>query len=273
MEPQSATDPRPPTPDPCSNGPRLSLIFPCYNEERRLPASLARVREYLDAAGYPYEILVVDDGSADGTVAVAEQVAAADPRVRVLRYEANRGKGYAVAYGAARARGEWVLFSDADLSTPIEELDHFLPSLEQGYDVVIGSRALRESRLEVRQPWWRERVGRVVNRCIRLLSGLDFPDTQCGFKLFTRRAAADIFPNLTVRGWMFDVEVLVLARKLGYRVIDVPVRWLNSDDSRVKMSDAPKVFRELLHIRWYWLRRRPERAAPSLAQTAPSAEA
>lgn len=264
------TDHRPPTP---GHSPKLSLIFPCYNEERRLPVSLARAREYLDVAGYPYEILVVDDGSADGTVAAAERVAAGDPRVQVLRYEQNSGKGYAVAYGAVRARGEWVLFSDADLSTPIEELEQFLPLLEQGYDGVIGSRALRESRLEVRQPWWRERLGRVMNRCIRLLSGLDFPDTQCGFKLFSRRAAADIFSNLTVRGWMFDVEALVLARKLGYRVIDVPVRWLNSDDSRVRMSDAPKVFRELLHIRWYWLRRRPERAAPSLAHSARDARA
>jgi dolichyl-phosphate beta-glucosyltransferase len=249
------------------------VIFPAYNEEGRLPATLARAREYLDGAGYPYEILVVDDGSADQTTAAAERFAAGDPKVRVLRYEPNAGKGYAVAYGAARARGEWILFSDADLSTPIEELERFLPLLEQGYDVVIGSRALRESRLEVRQPWWRERLGRVMNRCIRLLSGLDFADTQCGFKLFSRRAAADIFPNLTVRRWMFDVEVLVLARKLGYRVADLPVRWLNSGDSRVRMSHAPSVFGELLHIRWYWLRRRPERATPSLAHSAPTAEA
>lgn len=272
MNSKPVADHRPLTTDHCAD-PRLSLIFPCYNEERRLPSSLVRAQEYLESTGYPYEILVVDDGSADRTVAVAEEIAAGNPCIRVLRYERNSGKGYAVAYGATRARGEWILFSDADLSTPIEELEQFLPLLEQGYDAVIGSRALRESRLEVRQPWWRERLGRVMNRCIRLLSGLDFPDTQCGFKLFSRRAAADIFSNLTVRGWMFDVEALVLAQKFGYRVVDRPVRWLNSDDSRVKMSDAPKVFRELLHIRWYWLRRRPERAAPSLSQPARDAHA
>jgi dolichyl-phosphate beta-glucosyltransferase len=242
-----------------STVPQLSLIFPCYNEEERLPASLARVREYLAARGLTYEILVVDDGSADGTAGVAGAAAAGDPRVRVLRYTPNRGKGYAVAYGAARARGERVLFSDADLSTPIEELEKFLPLLEQGYDVVIGSRALAGSDLRVRQPWWRERAGRTMNLLIRRLSGLKFADTQCGFKLFSRRAAAEIFPNLTVGRWMFDVEALIVAHKLGYRAVEVPVTWINSGDSRVRLAHAPQTLRELVHIRRYWLRRRPER--------------
>ncbi|MFN3652106.1 MAG: dolichyl-phosphate beta-glucosyltransferase [Armatimonadota bacterium] len=240
--------------------PQLSLIFPCYNEEGRLPASLARAREYLDGAGYSYEILVVDDGSADRTAEVAQAAAGGDPRVRVLRYEENQGKGFAVAYGARRALGQWVLFSDADLSTPLEELEKFLPYLEQGYDVVIGSRALAQSNLRVRQPWWRERAGRVMNRCIRLLGGLPYPDTQCGFKLFTRRAAQQIFPCLTVRRWMFDVEVLVIAQKADLRVIDLPVTWSNSGESRVRLSHAPGVFGELFHIRWHWLRRTPEPA-------------
>jgi dolichyl-phosphate beta-glucosyltransferase len=239
--------------------PQLSLIFPCYNEEGRLPASLARVEEYLEARGISYEILVVDDGSADRTVAVAEAAAARNPRIELLRYEQNQGKGFAVAYGAMRARGRWVLCSDADLSTPIEELERLAPLLEQGYDVVIGSRALKESNLKVHQPWWRERVGRLVNLCIRGLSGLEFPDTQCGFKLFSRGAAHAIFRNLTVKRWMFDVEALILAQKLGYRAIDVPVTWINSGESRVKLSHAPNVFGELLHIRWYWLARQPER--------------
>src|SRR5262245_37704556 len=217
--------------------PQLSLIFPCYNEERRLPASLQRVQEYLDASAYSYEILVVADGSQDGTAAVAAAAAERYPegQVRVLRYEENQGKGFAVAYGGRRARGEWVLFTDADLSTPIEELDRFLPYLEQGYDVVIGSRAAAGANLKVHQPWWRERIGRMMNRLIRAASGLGFSDTQCGFKLFSRRAARDIFPCLTVRRWMFDVEALVIARKLGYRVREVPVTWINSGDSRVKL--------------------------------------
>ncbi len=239
--------------------PELTVIFPCYDEERRLPASLQRTREYLDARGQSYEILVVDDGSADRTAAVAQELASGDPRVRVLRYEPNQGKGHAVAYGAGRARGRRILFSDADLSTPIEELEKFLPLLDQGYDVVIGSRALAQSDLRVRQPWWREKAGRVMNYLVRRLSGLKFVDTQCGFKLFSRSAADDIFPNLTVGRWMFDVEVLILAQKLGYRATDVPVTWLNNGDSRVRLSHAPQAFRELIHIRRYWLRRLPAR--------------
>ena len=261
------------SPNASADRPQLSVIFPCFNEEARLPASLARVREYLDARGERYEILIVDDGSSDGTVALAEAVAEGDPRVRVLGYEGNRGKGYAVAYGARRAWGDLVLFSDADLSTPIEELEKFIPYMERGYDVVIGSRALKESDLKVRQPWWRERAGRVMNLLIRQLSGLKFPDTQCGFKLFSRRAAADIFPNLTVHRWMFDVEVLILAQKLGYGVADVPVTWINSGDSRVRIfRDAPRTFRELFHIRKHWLLRQPARTgdeAEVVTQPAP----
>jgi len=243
-----------------SANPDLSLIFPCFNEARRLPASLARVREYLDGSGLSYEIIVVDDGSADRTAAAAEEAGAGDPRVQVRRYEPNRGKGYAVAHGALRARGRWVLFSDADLSTPIEELEKFLPQLDQGFDVVIASRARKGSVLQVRQSWLRERAGRMMNVLIRLVSGMDFPDTQCGFKMFTHAAAQDVFHNLTIYGWMFDVEALVIARKLGYRAVDVPVVWINSDDSRVRpLRDLPRTFAELIRIYTYWLRRVPER--------------
>lgn len=240
-------------------GPQLSVIVPCYNEETRLPASLPVLQEYLRKSGLSHEILVVDDGSSDGTVAFVEAESARDPALRLLRYGRNQGKGYAVRYGALRAQGEWVLFTDADLSTPIHELEKFLPRIRGGDDVVIGSRALAESELKVRQPWWRERAGRAMNVLIRQLSGLKFVDTQCGFKLFTRRAAQEIFSNVTVRTWMFDVEVLVIAMKLGYRVTDVPVTWLNSGESRVRLSHAPRIFRELFHIRWYWLGRQPIR--------------
>jgi dolichyl-phosphate beta-glucosyltransferase len=243
--------------DTASPSPKLSLIIPCYDEERRLPRTLARLQEYLDGRGQPYEILVVDDGSRDGTVAVAEAAAAANSRIRVLRYGQNQGKGYAVCFGAQHVTGDWVLFSDADLSTPIEELEKFLPHLESGCDVVIGSRALRESRLEIRQPWWRERAGRAMNLLIRQASGLKFSDTQCGFKLFTRRAADAIFPKLTVKRWVFDVEALVLAQKYGFVIQDVPVRWINSGESRVKVSHTFNVLRELIQIRWYWFRRHP----------------
>jgi dolichyl-phosphate beta-glucosyltransferase len=241
------------------DAPRLSVIIPCYNEETRLPRSLPVLKAYLDRQDYPYEVLVVDDGSADGTVRYVREAAREMPQLHLLEYGRNRGKGYAVSFGMRAARGEWVLFSDADLSTPIEELEKFLPYLSRGYDVVIGSRALPESNREIPQPWWRERLGRLMNVLIRKASGLKFVDTQCGFKLFTRQAARDIFLNVTVETWMFDVEVLVIAQKLGYRVVDVPVRWLNSDETRVKLSHTLRVFQELLHIRLHWLGRQPRR--------------
>jgi dolichyl-phosphate beta-glucosyltransferase len=248
--------------------PRLSVVLPCYDERERLPATLRRLCDYLSARGDPFEdtfeILVVDDGSTDDTAALAEAAARAEPRVRVLRLGANRGKGYAVAQGMRHARGEWILFSDADLSTPIEELERFVPLLAQGFEVVIGSRALAGARLRVRQPWWRERAGRFMNVCIRRLSGLPFRDTQCGFKLFTRAAAADVFPNLTVSGWMFDVEALVLAQRLGYRIAEQPVTWINSARSHVKVRHAPRIFRDLLHVRWHWLGRQPTRAGAAV---------
>jgi dolichyl-phosphate beta-glucosyltransferase len=242
--------------------PQLSVIVPCFKESTRLPATLPRMVEFLEGCGHSYELLIVDDGSPDDTSEIASQAALRNPRVHVHRYEPNRGKGFAVAYGAARTRGEWVLFTDADLSTPLEELHRMIPYLERGFDVVIASRGLKDSVLKIRQPWYRERLGRMLNVVIRKLSGLRFRDTQCGFKLFSRQAALDVFPNLTVCGWMFDVEALILARKQGYDIAEVPVTWINSDESRLNIFQAlPKVVRELLHIRMHWWRRQPERHA------------
>lgn len=246
--------------------PQLSIVIPCYNEATRLPRSLPVIQAYLQNSGLTYEILVVDDGSKDGTVAYVEAETAKDPYLRLLRYGQNHGKGYAVRYGSLRARGRWVLFTDADLSTPISELDRFFPFLERGYDVVIASRALADSKLEVPQPWYRERLGRLMNRLIRSVSGLKFPDTQCGFKLFTHRAAQEIFENLTIETWMFDVEALVIAMKLGYCIIDVPVTWVNSDESRVSWKHTARVLRELLHIRLHWLGRQPIRPSVTASQ-------
>jgi dolichyl-phosphate beta-glucosyltransferase len=246
--------------------PQLSIVIPCYNESTRLPRSLPIIQDYLQNSGLTYEILVVDDGSKDGTVAYVEAETAKDPYLRLLRYGENHGKGYAVRYGALRAKGQWVLFTDADLSTPITELDRFLPLMEQGYDVVIASRALAESNLQVPQPWYRERLGRLMNRLIRSVSGLKFPDTQCGFKLFSGRVAQDIFENVTVETWMFDVEALVIATKLGCTITDLPVTWINSDESRVHWYHTARVLRELLHIRLHWLGRRPVRQSVPVSQ-------
>lgn len=241
-------------------GPALTLIVPAYNEAERLPATLARLREYLGTHHPDHEILVVDDGSSDDTAARAEAVAEGDPRVRVLRYTPNRGKGYAVRFGAGQARGAWVLFSDADLSTPIEELEHLSPYLGEGYDVVIGSRAIEGANLARRQPWLREKIGRTFNLLVRMLGVQGIRDSQCGFKLFTRQAAGDIFPALTIDRWAFDVEALVVADKLGYRIKEVPVTWLNAPGSKVHViRDSVRTVSDLVRIRLTWMRRTPQR--------------
>lgn len=242
-----------------NSGVALSVVIPCYDEENRLPATLGRVREFLSARGGDWELLIVDDGSRDQTLTVAREFARDEPRVRVLCYGSNRGKGYAVRHGALASRGNLVLFTDADLSTPIEELDAFIRAMDAGVDGVIGSRSLPDSRIEIHQPWWRELAGRLMNLLIRCVSGLSYCDTQCGFKLFSGPIARQLFAMMTVERWMFDVELLFLAKRLGYRVVDRPVVWRNSGDSRVRFRHLPNVFRELMHIRTYWLFRKPDR--------------
>lgn len=227
----------------------LSVVIPVYNEERRLGKTLARIGEYLSKQPYESEILVVDDGSADRTVAVAES-AGLGGRLRVIRHEVNRGKGAAVRTGMAAGRGRFALFSDADLSTPIEEIENFWPRFDAGCDVVIGSRGLPESRIEVHQNIIRETMGRTFNRLVRLLVVPGIHDTQCGFKMFSRRAVEAVFPRCELDGWAFDVEALALAQRLGLRVAEVPVRWVNSPDTRVRAFRAStQMFFDLLRLR------------------------
>lgn len=236
--------------------PRLSLtiVIPAYNEEQRLPPALARVRAYLDCSTRysEVEILVVDDGSRDGTAALVESVSKQDPRVRLLRNPGNRGKGYSVRHGMEKARGEWILFSDADLSAPIEELDKLLDAaLKHGAQIAIGSRALDRSLIGVHQSPLREFAGIVLNRAMRLITGLRFADTQCGFKLFQRDAARRIFPRQQLDGFTFDVEDLFIARLLKIPAIEVPVRWNNVEGTKVGMMTGPQFFLDLLLIHWY----------------------
>ena len=195
----------------------ISIIIPAYNEEKRLPAALKQVIGYLQRGKWPFaEVLVVDDGSVDGTVQVAERMQAEFPALRVLRNPGNRGKGYAVRHGMLECRGEWALFTDADLSAPIEELDKLWQATEKaGADVAVGSRALDRRLIGVHQSWFRENAGRLFNLVMRIITGLPFRDTQCGFKLFEAGAAREIFKRQILDGFGFDVEVLFIGRRLG----------------------------------------------------------
>jgi dolichyl-phosphate beta-glucosyltransferase len=241
--------------------PDLSVIIPAYNEEKRLPGTLDQVLAYLVQQPYSYEVLVVDDGSRDATREIVARFAAESACVRLVEYGGNRGKGYAVRQGMRAATGERILMSDADLSTPIEELETLAARLEDGFDIAIGSRALPESNLAVRQPPLRELIGRGFNLVVRILAVPGIHDTQCGFKLFSRAAAHDIFPLLTVDQWAFDVEALLVARKMGYRIAEVPVTWVNEENSKVNVArDFVRTLLDLGRIRLYWSLRSPRRS-------------
>jgi dolichyl-phosphate beta-glucosyltransferase len=235
----------------------ISIVLPAYNEEARLPATLTAILSYLDARGWSdAEVLVVNDGSSDGTATLARQFQAKHPQVRLIENPGNRGKGYSVRHGMLEARGQWVLFSDSDLSAPIEELDKLLKAArESGASVAIGSRALDRSLIQVHQSWFRETAGRIFNLLMRIAIGLPFADTQCGFKLFERRAAQEVFRRQVVERWGFDAEVLFIARKLGFKTVEVPVRWSHSEGTKVSMfRDSANMFVDLLRVRWNHLR-------------------
>jgi glycosyltransferase involved in cell wall biosynthesis len=236
----------------------ITVVIPAYNEEKRLAATLEQVLSYLDRGDWAFaEVLVVDDGSRDSTAALAERFGGADARVRVLRNPGNRGKGYSVRHGMLEARGEWVLFTDADLSTPIEELDRLIGAAgARQASVVIGSRALDRSLIGVHQSLFRENAGRLFNLCMRIITGLPFADTQCGFKLFERSAAQQIFRRQRLDRFGFDPEVLFIARRLGYRIAEVPVRWNNAEGTKVTLLGGLTPFLDLLRIRWNQLRGR-----------------
>jgi dolichyl-phosphate beta-glucosyltransferase len=225
--------------------PEISVVIPAYNEEARLPRTLERVRAHL--AGRPHEIVVVDDGSRDRTVALAQE--AGGPGLVLVRNEENRGKGFAVRRGMLAARGARRLMTDADLSTPIEELARLESCLASGHDVAIGSRAMRGARIEVRQPWYRENVGRLFNVFVRVLAVPGLSDTQCGFKLFSAPAAQAVFSASRLDGFSFDVEALYIARQLGFRIAEVPVTWRNDAATRVGLLGGFQAFPDLLRIR------------------------
>ena len=227
--------------------PSLSVVIPAFNEAGRLPKSLARLRDWLAGSPYRHEIVVVDDGSTDGTAEAARQ--AGGEALVLLRHQPNRGKGYAVRRGMLAATGERRLMTDADLSTPIEELPRLMSELDHGADIAIGSRAVAGAQIEVHQPAYREAMGRVFNRVVQglLLPGLK--DTQCGFKLFAASAAEESFGACRLDGFSFDVEALYVARRRGLRIVEVPVVWRNDEASRVSLGGGGAAFFDLIRIR------------------------
>jgi dolichyl-phosphate beta-glucosyltransferase len=230
--------------------PRLSVVIPASNEERRIGPTLERVAAYLKSRPFGSEVIVVDDGSTDATAARAEEALRGFPRSRVLGRAENRGKGFSVREGVLAAEGDFILFLDADLSTPIEEIEKFWPVIRAGHDIVIGSRALPGSDVQVRQNRIRQLMGKTFNLFVRLFLIRGIPDTQCGFKLFGREAARAVFARLETRGFAFDVEALLLARRLGFRVAQVPVVWRNSPPSKVRLvGSSARMLAELWSIR------------------------
>lgn len=233
-----------------TESPELSIIIPAFNEEKRLPRTLERIDNYLKARGLHAEVIVVDDGSTDGTARLVSESQQKYPELKLLSNGKNRGKGYSVRHGMLEAQGAIALFTDADLSAPIEEADHLFAQIaDQRYDGAIGSRALNRGLIEVRQNSMREWAGIIFNRIVRLLTGVPFADTQCGFKAFRRERCQVIFEQQQIEGFGFDPEILYLARRHGLRVAEVPVRWAHDPATKVHVvSDSVRMFFNLLEI-------------------------
>ncbi len=238
------------------SAPELSIIIPAFNEELRLPATLEKIARYIEREQKNIEVIVVDDGSADGTAEVASSFRDKIPQLRVLANGANRGKGFSVRHGSLEARGEITLFTDADLSAPIEEANKLLAALKD-HDVAIGSRAVDRSLIEVHESVFREFAGIIFNRIVRITLWLPFVDTQCGFKAFRRERCRVIFEQQTIERFGFDPELLYLARHHGLSTVEVPVRWAHSPATKVSMMrDSLQMFLDVVIIRWNAIRRR-----------------
>ncbi|MBI2843397.1 MAG: glycosyltransferase family 2 protein [Armatimonadetes bacterium] len=230
----------------------LSVIIPAYNEEANLEGTVRDVSRYLSDIGLSHEIIVVDDGSKDRTLSVAESLRCEIQSLRTIHYAPNRGKGCAVRTGMLSAEGTRALFTDADNSTPITELPAFMSALDKGGDVAIASRSIRGAVRVIHQPFYRELGGKILNLGIRLFAVPGIADTQCGFKLFTSRAARDIFSRCFIDGFSFDVEALYLARRLGYEIVELPVHWTHHGGSRVSpIRDGLRMLLDIAKIRFH----------------------
>ena len=232
-----------------------SIILPAYNESARIEATLDKILAHAAERGWNVEVIVVNDGSTDCTAGIVLDYAKNHAVLRLLENPGNRGKGFSVRNGMLHAKGDVLLFSDADLSSPIEEADKLFAAMVNGADIAIGSRWV-DPRLQIRrQPLHRRLFGRIFNLALRLILGLQFKDTQCGFKAFTRRSAQAIFPQQKIERWGFDPELLYLARKFGFTVSEVPVAWSHREGTRIHpLRDGIRMFVELLRVRWYALK-------------------
>jgi dolichyl-phosphate beta-glucosyltransferase len=232
-----------------------SVILPAYNESARIAGTLDKLLAHAAQRGWSVEVIVVNDGSSDDTAAIVRAYASKHAVLRLLENPGNRGKGYSVRNGMLHARGDILLFSDADLSSPIEEADKLFVAIAQGADIAIGSRWVDRSLQIRRQPLHRRIFGRIFNLALRIILGLQYKDTQCGFKAFTRRSAQAVFPLQKIERWGFDPELLYLARKFGFNVSEVPVAWSHREGTRIHpLRDGVRMFGELLRVRWYALK-------------------
>jgi dolichyl-phosphate beta-glucosyltransferase len=234
--------------------PQYSIIVPAYNESGRIGATLEQILDHVQRQNWSAEVVVVDDGSSDDTLQVAGRLASGHPAVRILQNPGNQGKGYSVRNGMLHAQGKILLFTDADLSSPISEAAKLFAALEAGADVAIGSRWLDPSLQFQRQSWKRQLLSRLYNLFLRMVLGFPYRDTQCGFKAFTRQAAEQIFPWQRVTRWGFDPEILYLAHRMGLHVVEVPVRWGHEEGSKIHpLRDGARMAWDTFRIRWYAL--------------------
>jgi glycosyltransferase involved in cell wall biosynthesis len=248
---------------------KYSIVIPAYNEGERIGASLEKVLAYVAERGWAAEVLVVNDGSRDTTAAIVQEISQRAPAVRLIENPGNRGKGYSVRNGMLHAQGDVLLFSDADLSSPIHEAEKLFAALANGAEVAIGSRWVDPKLQTQKQPLLRQLFGRIYNLLLRIILGLRQRDTQCGFKAFTRRAAAAIFPRQHIEGWGFDPEILFLAHRFGFNVAEVPVEWAHDERSKINpVRDGIHMFGEMVSIRWNSLRGRYRSPHFVLAQVA-----
>ena len=248
--------------------PQLSIVIPAYNESSRIENALERVMSCVASQGWDAEVLVVDDGSKDNTAQIVQQWMLQYPRLHLVQNPGNRGKGYSVRNGLLQAAGDIVMFTDADLSAPMEEAERLLAAINDGADVAIGSRWMDRTRQTIHQPLYRQVFGRCFNWITRTVMGLPFKDTQCGFKAFKRPAAQIIFRLQTIERWGFDPEILFIARKLKYTIREVPVTWGHDERSRISyLKDGLQMLKEMAEIRSNSLRGRYDEAIAAMKDT------